>query len=193
MKILLPITISVLTYPAFAERMRELDSHEHGVGKLNIAIEGSKVAMEFIASGADIVGFEHSALTAEDRAAIRAALTILKTPLELFGMSTAAKCRVDDAHADIDGEEDHEGHDHDKAHDHASGHDDHEDEAGHTEFHAEYSMTCVSPSALTDIAFGYFDVFENAREVEVQIVTPSGATAVEVTRDAPTLDLRDLF
>ncbi len=193
MKILLPITISVLTYPAFAEGMRKLDSHEHGVGKLNIAIEGSQIAMELVAPGADIVGFEHSAETAEDRAAIKAALTILETPLELFGMSTDADCRVEGAHADLDGDEDHEGHDHDTAHDHASGHDDHEDEAGHTEFHAEYSMTCDTPSALTDIAFDYFDVFENAREVEVQIVTPTGATAVEVTRDAPTLDMRDLF
>ena len=193
MKILLPITISVLTYPAFAEGLRELDSHEHGVGKLNIAIEGSQVAMEFIAPGADIVGFEHSAETAEDRTPVKAALATLEAPLELFRMSTDADCRVEGAHADLDGDEDHKGHDHDTAHEHASGHDDHEDEAGHTEFHAEYSMTCDTPSALTDIAFGYFDVFENAREVEVQIVTPTGATAVEVTRDAPTLDLRDLF
>lgn len=193
MKILLPVTITALALPVFAEGLRELDSHEHGVGKLNIAIEGSQVAMEFIASGADIVGFEHPAETAEDRAAIKAALAILETPLDLFGMSTAAKCRVDDPHADLDGEEDHDGHDHDTAHDHASAHDDHEDEAGHTEFYAEYSMTCDTPSALTDIAFGYFDVFDNAREVEVQIVSPTGATAVEVTRDAPTLDLRDLF
>jgi hypothetical protein len=54
-------------------------------------------------------------------------------------------------------------------------------------------MTCDTPSALTSIAFGYFDVFENARALDIQIVTPTGATAVEITRDAPTIELRDLF
>jgi ABC-type Zn2+ transport system substrate-binding protein/surface adhesin len=101
-------------------------------------------------------------------------------------------------------EDDHEGHDHDEhAHDdHADkdehshdehAHEDHADEATHTEFHAEYLLNCADPAALSEITFAYFDVFPNALEVEVQIISDAGATAYEVERDAPTLDLSGLF
>ena len=66
-------------------------------------------------------------------------------------------------------------------------------ESGHTEFHAEYTLACADPDALTKITFAYFETFENARELAVQIITSSGAQAFEVERDAPSLDLRSLF
>ena len=73
---------------------------------------------------------------------------------------------------------------------HAEGeHEEHADEAGHTEFHAEYTLACENPDALTEITFTYFETFPNAKEVEVQIVTASGAQAFEVERDAPVLNL----
>jgi hypothetical protein len=97
---------------------------------------------------------------------------------------------AEDGHDDHkeEGHDDHEEEGHD---DHGEdGHDDHADEAGHTEFHAEYLLTCATPSAITDITFSYFDSFPNAVEVEVQIITDAGATSFEVERDAPILDLR---
>lgn len=54
-------------------------------------------------------------------------------------------------------------------------------------------MTCTNPAALTSIRFAYFDQFENAREVDVQAVSPKGAQAFEVTREAPVLDLSGLL
>ncbi|NNJ67936.1 MAG: DUF2796 domain-containing protein, partial [Boseongicola sp.] len=95
--------------------------------------------------------------------------------------------------------EDH-GDDHDHGEAHADGHDDahdhdedHADEAGHTEFHAEYALNCRNTDALSEITFAYFDAFENARALEVQIVSAAGAQAFEVERDEPTLDLRGMF
>ena len=90
------------------------------------------------------------------------------------------------------GHDDHADHASDKEHsDHAEAH--HGDEAGHTEFHAAYVLSCANPAAITEITFAYFDAFENARELEVQIVSASGAQAFEVERAAPTLDLRGMF
>lgn len=63
----------------------------------------------------------------------------------------------------------------------------------HTEFHAEYTLTCASPERLADLTFLYFEAFENARAVEVQIVTEGGAQAFEVERDAPVLSLKDML
>lgn len=201
---------------ASAEETRQLDAHEHGVGQLNIAFDGDQIAMELHAPGADIVGFEYKAKTAEDRAKVDAAVATLARPLDLFALPAAAGCSVVQASASLESEEDHDDHgheDHADDHDHAKhgeeghtdedhtahqkdhdhDHDDHAKEANHTEFHAEYLLNCADPAQVTLVTFAYFDSFPNALELEVQIVSDRGATAFEVVRDAPTLDLRDMF
>lgn len=152
--------------------------------------------MELHAPGADIVGFEYAAETVQDRAAVDAAVATLAGPLDLFVLPDAAGCSVVQAAAGLESEEEGEEHaDEKSAHDdHAEdGHDDHEKESGHTEFHAEYLLTCADPSAVNEITFTYLDSFPNALEVEVQIITNAGATSFEVERDAPILDLSGMF
>ena len=225
MKYTFSLIAFVTAFPAFAQETRGLDAHEHGVGTLNIAIEGTAVAMAFEAPGADIVGFEYAAKSDADLATIEAAVATLAAPLDLFVMPDAAQCSVVEATAELESEDEHDDHDeehHDDHDEHAhdehadddhdehadddheehahddhddEGHDDHEDhaddadEAGHTEFHAEYTLACADPDALTEITFAYFETFPNAQEVEVQIITASGAQAFEVDRDAPVLAL----
>jgi len=222
MKHTLPLLVTLAATSAIAEEKRQLGSHEHGVGALNIAIDGKTVAMEFTAPGADIVGFEYEATSEEDRTAVDNAVATLARPLDLFVLPDEAACSVTQASAELESEGEHDGHDHDDHDDHAdhdakkhdddhaghdhghdehnhddhAGHDDHEDhadEASHTEFHAEYTLTCANPEALTGITFAYFDTFENARELDVQVITGAGAQAFEVERDAPTLNLQGLL
>jgi hypothetical protein len=193
-----PLVFSLLASPAFADETRQLDAHEHGVGELNIAFDGNTVAMELHAPGADIVGFEYAAQSSEDRAAIEAAVATLARPLDLFVLPEAAQCTITQASAELESEHAHDDHGDHEEHAEGEAHDDHEheehaDKAGHTEFHAEYLLTCADPGAISGIAFAYFDTFENARELEVQIVTASGAQAFGVERDEPTLDLKGMF
>ncbi|MBI1494981.1 zinc uptake protein ZrgA [Halocynthiibacter styelae] len=203
-----PLIIALAATPAFAQEARQMDAHEHGTGRLNIAAEGNTVAMELHAPGADIVGFEYAPESDADQAKVAEAVEALEAPLDLFVLSEAAGCRVTETYAalELEGEDAHEDHEaHEEEHDHEEGHEshdheeDHDDhevhaaEAGHSEFHAEYSLTCENPSALTGIEFAYFAQFENALELEVQVVTASGAHAFEVTRDAPLLALEGLF
>ncbi len=197
--------LACLATPLVAEDARQLDAHEHGVGQLDIAIEGAEIAMELHAPGADIVGFEYAAESAIDRAAVDAAVAILARPLDLFILADAAECSVVRASAGLESEEDHGDDDHD---DHAEddhgehgddGHEDHAEddhadkESGHTEFHAEYLLTCAKPNSLGDITFAYFETFPNALELEVQVISESGAALFEVERDAPKLDLSAMF
>jgi hypothetical protein len=220
---------AVAATPVLAEESRQLNAHEHGVGTLDIAIEGGQIAIAFHAPGADIVGFEYRATSDEDHAAIDAAVVKLAEPLDLFVVSAAAGCSVVEAHAELEGDEGHDEHDdrvddhddpdddhddHDDEHDDhdedahddhdedahddhdEDGHDDHDDhadEAGHSEFHAEYLLTCSDITAATDINFAYFEAFPNALEVEVQVISEAGAMSYEVERDAPTLDLSEMF
>ena len=204
MKRILPALLALAAAPTLADETRELDAHEHGVGELNIAFDGNTVAMELHAPGADIVGFEHAAEGDDDRAAIDAAVAILAKPLDLFVLPAAAECSVTKASAGLESafdHDDHDDHDHDDHaeaedhHDHEEehAHDDHHDDETHSEFHAEYELTCGNPGALSGIEFAYFSTFENALELDVQIVTASGAQAFEVERDAPSLDLRGMF
>ena len=91
-------------------------------------------------------------------------------------------------------------------HDHKHGatdakHDEHHDddehhagkEQGHTEFHAEFVLSCANPSAVRQIEFPYFSTFPNARELEVQMISDKGSTAFEVKRDKPRLDLSGMI
>ncbi len=195
MKILYFLAAStILAGPTVAEDTRQLDAHEHGVGQLDIAFDGDKIAMELHAPGADIVGFEYAAESAEDLGAIDIAVSKLERPLDLFAFPKAAECSVVQASAELESEEAHDDHDDhkDESHNEAESHE-HEEEAGHTEFHAEYLLTCANVAAASEIAFAYFDTFPNALEVEVQVLSAKGANAFEVERDAPVLDLRDMF
>ncbi|WP_227268411.1 zinc uptake protein ZrgA [Roseobacter weihaiensis] len=181
--------------PVSAEETRQLGAHEHGVGQLDIAFDGTQIAMELRAPGADIVGFEYEAQSVDDRAKVDAAVATLARPLDLFSLPSAAGCSVVQASASLESEEEHESHGDAHAHeDHGDeDHADHAHEAGHTEFHAEYLVNCADPAAASVISFAYFDTFPNALELEVQVISDKGATAFEVERDAPTLDLRGMF
>ena len=195
MKILSLLTLTALiAAPSFAEEVRQAESHEHGVGQLDIAFEGTTIAMELHAPGADIVGFEYAATSEEDHDAIDAAVVVLSKPLDLFGLPAVAGCKVISASAELEGDEGHhdEHHDDDKEEDHADHSDDDEGE-GHAEFHAEYVFECSNLSAVTEIKFPYFEAFPNAKEIELQVVSEKGASAFEIERDEPSVNLSELF
>ena len=170
---------------------RELGAHEHGHGTFNVAIDGKTVAIELIAPGADIVGFEHAPKTDEQKAklaAAKAALEKIETVLELPG---AAGCKVTKAdveapHADEKAAKDGHGHGHGKK---AEKDDDGE---AHSEFHATYELTCSAPDALGQLKFAYFDSFKGAEELDVTVVTPKGQKAFEATREKPEVRLDGL-
>jgi hypothetical protein len=193
------VATALVASPLSAKETRHADSHEHGVGELNIAFEDNSVALELHAPGSDIVGFEYAARSQEDHAAIDAVVAKLSDLGNIVALPANAGCNVVDAHAALKGEDEHDDNKHD---DHAgheeekhADHDDeeHEEDAEHTEFQVEYSLECINPSALVEMTFTYFKTFPNALELEVQAITANGAGAFEVMRDAPTLDLRDLF
>ena len=232
---LAPAALLIAATPLAAQDARQLDAHVHGTGTLQIAIEGTDVAIEITVPGADIVGFEHAPGSDADHAAIDAALAQFADAFALFTLEGDAGCtsltKVNHTHgygigddhdhaAEAHAHDDHGHDDHDHEHDHAAeaghddhGHDDHDHAAdaahddhghdhadaheghdhaegdGHAEFHAVYDLTCTNPAAITAIAFPFFDLFENARELNVQVVSDTGAMATTVLRDAPRLSL----
>ncbi len=185
MKILSLLTVvAVIAAPSFAEDVRQAKSHEHGVGQLDIAFEGTKISMELHAPGADIVGFEYAPKSEADLEKIDAAIAKLAKPLDLVGLPVGAGCTVLEATAELEGDDEH-----------GEGHKEVGEEESHTEFHAEYLFECAELNAvtLTEITFPYFGTFPNAIELELQVISEKGATAFEVERDAPSVNLSGLF
>lgn len=175
---------ALLSSPAFAEERRELGAHEHGHGILNIAIEGNAIKMELEAPGDDIAGFEHDPSTADEKKTIEAAKAVLSRPLELFQLSAAAKCTVNDAKVEIV-EEKHEEGKPEKAEQGA--------EAHHNAFQAGYRLACAAIKELKGLDIAYFGAFKAAQRLTVNVITEKGQSKFEVTRDAPKLDLSSVM
>jgi hypothetical protein len=172
-----------------AEEHRELGAHEHGVGRLNIAIEGKRVSMELEVPGADIVGFEHEASTKTQKGAVQKAKTTLTGALNVFKLPAEAKCKVAQAKVEVHTEEKQE-QGHDKAGE--AKHDAADNGSGHSEFHAEYVVDCAAPEKLTGIDFKYFELFPHAQKLDVNLVTDKGQTHYEVTRETPQLKFGEI-
>ena len=95
-------------------------AHVHGIATLNLAIEGNEFEIEFVSPAGNLVGFEHKAVTAAERRAIRDAIEQLRKGNELFDLSPEASCSltVADVKHRHQGEEDvTDGHGHGAKHD----------------------------------------------------------------------------
>lgn len=204
-RILLGTALAAAALPALAQQSREMGAHVHGVSTVQIAMEAGTLVIDIFSPGMDVVGFEHPAESAEDRAAIANAVAQLTRAGEIVTLDAAAGCLLmevlahlhgedhdhEEAHAHMAGEdhgdhdhgdetaasaEDHGDHDHDHDHDHS------EEAAGeiHSEFHARYVYDCADPAALTTVGFPFFDAFAGAEEIEALFVTEAGAGMAEL-------------
>ena len=187
-------------------------THVHGQGQVSMAIDQNLLSMTLESPGADIIGFEHEARTAEEKAAVTKALKQLSDPMFVIQLPGSASCKVIQASSEVASEnggeghadhEDHEEHadhdDHDKHEDHEkhedhddhekhADHDEHEDEA-HGSFIAEYQLACANIAVIDFIKFVYFDHFRNAQSLMVVLIDKNGQHRHEINRDIPILFL----
>jgi hypothetical protein len=193
--------------PSFAQQ----GPHVHGVGRLEIAVEGSTLNVHLDSPLANFVGFEHAPKTAEERAAVHRMEEQARDFARLFRIPAAAGCRVADVVVEIEGGEasavargnghdekpkaekglDKDSHRHeDKEHakEHAKEH------GGAEEVHAdllvEYKLTCANMAALDHLEVSLFDVFPTTEQLRAAIVTPKGQSAATVTRQARRVGLK---
>ena len=132
------LLLSALVTVSVAEETRQVDKHEHGVGELNIAVEGNSIDLEFMIPGADIVGFEYKAKSEADIALVNDALIKFDEFNNIFSIPSASNCNLVEADISINqgdnhkDEHNHDGHDdhdeHEDDHDEYDDHDEHEDE-----------------------------------------------------------------
>ena len=193
---LLALALAAGDAPA-AEQHRELGPHKHGHGTLNMAIEKNRLSMDLDVPGMDVVGFEHTASTPEQKATVEKSEALLAQPLVLFKVPASAGCKVIEAKVAIEAEGEHEHDEQDPASEAkdatamAAGKtggepDTHE---GHNDYNVTYVLDCAAPSQITSIAFDYFKSFEGAKALTVNVVSEKAQTTFEVTREMPIVDL----
>jgi hypothetical protein len=148
-------------------------AHQHGVGQLNIAIEGNHLEIELILPGSDAVGFEHAPSTREDRRAVRSAADRLKDGGRLFVFPAGAGCRFEKAelHSSLLEAPEQGGHHEHKAHGH---HDDknHDPKENHAEFRVHYHVECTNLARLTHLDVTFFEAFPSAHRLETRWISP---------------------
>lgn len=200
LRILLVIVICAaigwMSAEAQAEEQHRHGAHVHGIAHLNVALEGKILYMEFVSPAANIVGFEHHPKNQAERDAVESARNTLKNAEAVFKLPPAAGARLVDA--SVASEAEHDAH-HDAEHAH-DGEKHHENEAGgdhehhdadahesetHSDFRAVYRFSCQKPDKLAAIEVLLFKLFPGIEEIEVQILTETKQTALELTAQKP--------
>lgn len=170
----------------------DLGAHEHGVAKLDIAVEAKALHIMFESPAANIVGFEHAPSNSEQQAAVAAAREQLEKPIQLFTLPQAANCVVAEVKADwvAESAEEHGSHDHDHDHEHDKDHDD-EKAASHSEFHAQYTISCADTGALETLSVNLFTIYPSIEKIITQVVTPARQIGVELTAESNEIQFVD--
>lgn len=154
-----------------------LDAHEHGAARLNVVLDGQALELELESPAMNLVGFEHAAESAADKAKVAAARSQLQDPQALFGLAAGA-CSLSETELESALFEDDEHDEH------------HTDEADseHSEIHAHYQLDCKKPGELKQLNLSeLFKRFPATEKIQVQLIGPSGQQGLELTPAKPSL------
>ena len=151
-----------------------LGTHEHGVARLNVALDDTSLELELESPAMNLVGFEHAASSDGDKARVAATRARLEQPLSLFNLPAAAGCSVikQALESPLFGDKPAADADHDE----------------HSEIHAHYQLTCTSANTLKHLDLSqWFKAFPATQKIQVQLIAPSGQQGVEATPNAAIL------
>lgn len=165
---------------AHGEEHASLGAHEHGVGRLDVVLEGKTLELQFDSPSMNIVGFEHEATSAEDKAKVAQARELLLKPNALFNIPDGANCSATSVKlsSPLFGDKD-EHQDHAQAEEH-----DHE----HSEIHGRYAFVCDAPAVLKKLDLSnIFKTFPDTKKLQVQLISPGGQSGAEVIAANPSV------
>jgi hypothetical protein len=184
------------------EEGREHAAHEHGVARLDIAVEKSSVDIDLDSPAVNFVGFEHEPGDSKEKATLDKAVADLNQGDKLMAFSPAAQCtqkraRVTSGLLDHEEEMDHDHaakeehhHDDEAKHDHGEEGDADEHDHEHSDINVTWELTCAHPESLREVDFSaLFRRFPGTHKLRVQAALPGGQTATELTPDAPKLKM----
>ncbi|MFN9767069.1 MAG: DUF2796 domain-containing protein [Pseudomonadota bacterium] len=144
-------------------------AHEHGVARLDIAVEAARVVIELDTPLDNLVGFERAPRTDAERAAVAAAVARLRDAATLFRIDGAAGCtagKVELASAPLGLG---------KAPAPAQG-------SAHADLEGSFEFGCTAGAQAGVVEVGLFEAFPRLKRLEVQVATPRGQAKATLRR-----------
>ena len=194
--VLLPSFLMVLvSAPDMAAEPSGHGAHVHGLGGLNIALDGNLLYLELNSPAANIIGFEHTPQNEREKETVSRAIQKLEGGAELFVPNPKAGCGLQESrvHHSLELEPEdsgkHGSFPHRAADTHAEdGHrdgkdGDHEEELHdeHSDIEATYSFSCSRPDMLEEIDVRLFETFPGFEKIQLQLLTPDGQKGATLT------------
>lgn len=187
----LRIFIPAVGLLAFGTSAVAHEAHVHGIAHMNLLVEKQAVEIDLVTPLANVLSFEHEPETEGQKQEVRDMAAIMRNAGKLFILPADAQCEVKEVSMSsevispellsAEVEIEHQGgHEHNE-HSHGGGH---EEEHGHSDLDVDIAFICRNPEKLDGINVGMFKAFPNLHEIEVQMVTPKGQSAAELTPDS---------
>lgn len=141
-----------------------LGAHEHGVARLGLAVDGSRITMDLKIPAESVYGFEHGPRSDDERETATAALDGLHSGVSrLMMLPPEASCTLEATEVDAP--------------------DVHGEADGHGEVHLSSTFNCSQvPAGVVRLAFA--SVLPDVEQVDLTIVTSRGQAAARVAPDA---------
>ncbi|CAD5374336.1 conserved exported hypothetical protein [Rubrivivax sp. A210] len=142
-------------------------AHEHGVARLDIAVDAARVSILLETPLENLLGFEHAPRTDAEREKVAAALTRLRASQVLFRIDSAAGCqpsRVDLQSAAL-----------------GLGTATNSRE-GHGDLDATFDFKCSQGGRAGFVEVGLFETFPGLQRIELQVATPKGQMRATLRR-----------
>jgi len=179
-----PSAVLAATLLLSAPLVHAHEAHVHGVGKLDVVLDGQTLSLHLDSPLVNLVGFEHAANSTKDKQAVQAMTKTLRSTGAgaVFVASPSAECKLNGVKlesAALDptllGEA--QG---DKTAKPAA----QADHDGHADLDADFAFRCAHPERLQKIEVRLFDVFKGFNSIDVQLVTGKRQGAVKLTPTA---------
>jgi hypothetical protein len=137
--------------------------HNHGVGKLDVSVDGEQLTLELELPLDSAVGFERAPKNDKERAALADAERLLKDAATLFAPTPAAACAI----ATVTVGMPHTG----KA----------SEGDGHADIDARYVFRCATPALLKSVETSLFKHFKRLYRIEARRAMPAGQGAARLS------------
>ena len=151
-------------------------AHEHGVVKLDIAIEAGKISVQMESPLDNLIGIEHAPRNDAERRRAAAAVARLRAAEALFKIDPAAGCTL--AHVDLVSAPLQLGQAEPGAVD-----------DGHADLDGDFEFSCKDAAKAAFIDVGLFDAFDAMQRIDVQIAAPKGQQKRTLRRPATRITL----
>jgi hypothetical protein len=168
---LLPVMLACAA--ACAPLAQAAGAHEHGVVKLDVAVDGSRVLIEIDSPLDNLLGFERAPRTDAERDQAAALVNKLQDAAALFRIDGSAGCTL--AKVDLHSAPLQLGRK-------AAAVNDAKD--AHGDLEGSFEFKCKAGAKAAFLEVGLFDAFPQVKRIDLQVATPKGQMKATLRRPA---------